>query len=442
MVKVVDHNFETLTTMPSDIVSVLTTARTKINSDGLLVTLASGVARLGDHLFNGTVWVNKGLGIWQAYTNICLQSRDLLTTWTNPGANTTITANQKVDAAGNTTLDDVLHNDSAETVQQTITVTANTVVTISGEVRQGNTGNHDWVKLSWLDESTGTNGFEVWFDRVNGVVGTAQAVGTGSYTSGSAALQNLSGGLYRVSASGQIVSGQTDGRIELINTTADAVNTAETTNSVAWGGFDVTETSFVAPHIDTTTAAVAVSADIHNQLTSTISGFSQTTGTFYLKALENVTGANKVPYSIHDGTSSDLFGPLINGGRAAASFSSSAGNNGFVFGAFSEWGTVSRQMAVAFAENDIYGAFEGAAMVGTPTDSTYDPSTDTLTSMSIGSNFSNSSNFWNGPIARIALFNTRQTNGEVDDLSINGPSAGGGNIAADLKRRRIVTGII
>ena len=212
-----------------------------------------------DHDLNGN---STGLLIEEERENLCLQSEALGTTWTVPGTNTTITENITIAPNGITSADEVLHNDSAETIQQTITVTDNTVVAISAFVKQGTIGNHDFVKIAWMDESDGTNGFEAWFD-LSGTpsVGTAQATGTGSYTASSAKIENYGNGWQRISAVGQIVTGQTDGRFEIINTTADADDTAEIVDSVFWWGLQVEEGASSSSYIPTTTVAVTRSVE-------------------------------------------------------------------------------------------------------------------------------------------------------------------------------------
>lgn len=238
---------------------------THFDSAGILQTASSNVARFDYDPATGTP---LGLLIEGARTNVTLQSEALGTTWTNPGANTTITDNAGVAPDGNTTAEDVEHGDDAETVQQTITASDNTVYTLSAFVKQGTTGSHDFVKIAWLDQSAGANGFEVWFNISTGAVGTAQADGTGSYTAGSATITDVGGGWYRLSAAGQIVSGQTDARFEIINTTADAVDTAEATNSVFWWGLDAEVGSFRTSYIATTTGTVVRAADVATMSTS------------------------------------------------------------------------------------------------------------------------------------------------------------------------------
>jgi len=232
---------------------------TYFDKEGIMQTAGTNVPRAD---YNPVDRSLRGLFFEGTRTNVCLQAEVLTTTWTNPGTNTTITNNAGDAPDGNTTADDVLHGDSAETIQQTITSTDNTVYTISAFVKQGVTGSHDFVKITWLDESTGADGFEAWFNISTGALGTAQVNGTGTYTSGTARIEDIGSGWYRISAAGQIPSGQTDARFEIINTTADAVDTAESTNSVLWWGLQSEIGVHASSYIPTTTTSVTRSADV------------------------------------------------------------------------------------------------------------------------------------------------------------------------------------
>ncbi len=190
---------------------------------GAYTSFASGIMRRTD----------RGLLLESARRNNCLQSEALDTTWTTAS---TLTSGETA-PDGTSTAFDVKHGGSTETVKQTITTLDNKETAIHAHVKQGlSAGGHDWCKLAWLDESDGDNGFEVWFNLATGSLGTAQLTGTGSYRASSAFAETLANGWFRFGAVGQIVSGQTDGRLELINTTADAVDTAEETDSVLWWG--------------------------------------------------------------------------------------------------------------------------------------------------------------------------------------------------------------
>ena len=229
------------------------------NAAGLLVTAASGAARIGAHNYSGGLWNNRGFLCELASANLFLQSEAL---GTSPNAATTTTVSAFATAApdGETTADDLLHTGSAGNIIQPITVTNNTVFAVSAYVRQGTTGAHDWVKMEWRDASDNDNGFEAWFNIATGAVGTAQASGTGTLRASTARIQDL-GGWYRITCGGQIVSGQTDGELVLTNTTADAVDTAEETNSVAWWGVQVEEVTIPTSYMPTGAASTTRAGD-------------------------------------------------------------------------------------------------------------------------------------------------------------------------------------
>lgn len=273
---------------------------TYFDENGVLVAAATDAPRF-DH--DPVAGAARGLLIEEERENVCLQSEDLETTWTIPGANTTITANAGVAPDGATTADDVLHGDTAETIQQTITITATTFYTISAFVKQGTTGAHDFVKIAWIDDSAGANGFEAWFNISAGTVGTAQATGTGSYTAGSATIADVGNGWFRISARGRITGGQIDARLEISNTTADAVDTAEATNSVLWWGLQAEIGQFASSYIPVTTAAVTRSIDICS--TTGMDWFNATKGTFFVSFdARNGLTSNSFPhaFSVDDGT--------------------------------------------------------------------------------------------------------------------------------------------
>ena len=348
-----------------------------------------------------------GLLMEGAQTNKCLQSEALGTTWTLPGANTTLSAFATAAPDGNATAEDVLHGDSAETVQQTITVTDNTVVTISAFVHQGTTGAHDFVKMSWIDQSAGDNGFEAWFNISTGVVGTAQATGTGSYTAGSVFITDVGGGWFRIGATGQIVTGQTDGRFELINTTADAVDTAEATNSVAWWGLQVEEDSFPTSYIPTTTASVTRAKDV-NTMTG-FNGFSSSGGTLRIDANQLYRiGASMNYYDlvldgdesnernfIIEGSTNDLTLTVKDGGVGQVSASSSS--NPITYGTLAK-------IIHAYALNDFIVYVDGSSVI-TDTSATVPQANE----LWIGSNFLTSAQF-NGYFQIIKAWNVRKPN--------------------------------
>ncbi|KKN39046.1 hypothetical protein LCGC14_0747360 [marine sediment metagenome] len=344
-----------------------------------------------------------GLLIEEVRTNVCLQSDDLETTWVNPGSSTTITADAGTAATGNVTADDVKHTISTNSLQQLITATDNTVYTISAVVQQGDTGSHDWVKMAWLDHSDGDNGFEAWFDLSTGNVGTAQATGTGSYTASSVFMTDIGGGRYRIGATGQIVSGQTDARFEIINTTADAVDTAETTNSVYWSSLQAEIGTFASSIIPTTTASVTRAAETCS--TTDVSWAADGVGTFVAEAVA-VGQDSATLFSLNDGSTSDdinSYWLTTNGNMATRK---TAGTDGDAQATAVNWAVgVSQKIAFAYATNDIALSVGGAAVI---TDSSADPPAKAdITTFKIGG-AATATLWWNETIKSIKYYNVRK----------------------------------
>lgn len=391
---------------------------------GILITFASGAERLPCFTYDGTNWINRGYLTEEARTNVALQSEALGTTWTIPGSNTTITDNAGVAVDGATTAEDVLHGDNAETVQQTITVTDNTVVNISAFVKQGSTGSHDFVKIAWLDESGGNNGFEAWFDLSTGNVGTAQADGTGTFNSGSAIMTDVGSGWYRISASGQIVTGQTDGRFELINTTADAVDTAEATNSVFWWGMMVEEefhTTVRTSYVPTTTGSVARNADV--SIMSDVTWSNTQRGTFLTEAFSYDVSSENTDAHLwiilddadvgNDPSISQQMGS--SGARFNTNYTVSTGNPAFTNGASNDLVNATPfKSIVTYAQDDMV-TIVNARPSDTDTTLDVDADANAFDTFFIGSNLS-SARQWNGHLTRITYWNRRLfPDGRLDD---------------------------
>ncbi|KKN77958.1 hypothetical protein LCGC14_0355230 [marine sediment metagenome] len=385
--------------------------RTYFDASGVLQDSSTNAIRF-DHDGSGTP---LGISDWEQRINVALQSEALGTTWTIPGANTTITDNAGVAPDGATTAEDVKHDDAAETVQQTITATDNTVYTISAFVKQGSTGSHDFVKMSWIDQSAGDNGFEAWFNISTGAVGTAQATGTGSYTASSATITDVGSGWYRISATGQIVTGQTDARFEIINTTADGVDTAEATNSVFWWGLQAEIGTGASPYIRTTVAAVTATADVATMLVSAFD-FNVNAGTVLFRGRTSTladASTHKALWNLSDGSTSDQVWAHIE--DTSDKITASIYRGGFQMNDRSV-GTVSNDTefshVMAWAANDGAHTLNGET-VRTDTSITIPIG---ISDFDIGHRWDNSSPI-NGTIALIEYYNTRLPDGVLIGLT-------------------------
>ena len=128
----------------------------------------------------------KGYLSEPAATNLCLQSQDLATTWTNN--NTTESVNAAVAPDGTTTADKLVEaaTTSTHTIYNTIAGTSG-VYTTSVYLKAGE---RTWAYITDGNSVTAT----AWFDLANGVVGTVSGTGTPS-----AKITSIGNGWYRCS---------------------------------------------------------------------------------------------------------------------------------------------------------------------------------------------------------------------------------------------------
>jgi len=207
--------------------------------DGVLQSAAIDVPRVRAFNWNDTngAWECEGLLTEGEKTNTCLYSEDLSNAaWVKTA--TTITANTAVFVDNATVMDTVDHTGGTGNVHQDITITALREYTFSAYVEA--VGSHDWVRISFVDASTPTNGVEAYFNiSGNGAAGAAQAIGSGAVLLASGFRDIGGAGKFRIWVSGTLPSGQTDGRVEIRNVTADDTTTPEETETVYWCGFQL-----------------------------------------------------------------------------------------------------------------------------------------------------------------------------------------------------------
>lgn len=260
-----------------------------------LMVLASTNEPRFDH--DPSTGAARGLLIEEARTNILLQSEDVETTWTNLSGDTPTGGNTAPD--GESTAFDIKHpSGNSNGLIQTLTVAATTIHTFSVFNKQGLTGEHDWLRTRYVDASADNNGIQAWFDLVTGALGAAgvATTGTGAAASGGGVVV-VANGWYRRWMAGRIATGETDGKLQLLNAIADASTTEEDTNSALWWGMMLEAAAFPSlSYIATTTAPVTRAADVVSADLSSIDPLK----TLYL---EGKTGYGAgVLLQTHDGT--------------------------------------------------------------------------------------------------------------------------------------------
>ena len=165
---------------------------TRINKDGLIETVSSGVSRLNYPLIDGVVKGCPSHLLEPQTTNLIQYSEDFSNAyWSKIRA--TITSNQIISPDGTLNADLLTITDTSENYVQTnvpLSVSG-TKQTVSCFVKKG-TNNFAHI-LIW---DTSSNGSRQWFDLENGIVGSSTSFGSGVSVS-SASIESYGNGWYR-----------------------------------------------------------------------------------------------------------------------------------------------------------------------------------------------------------------------------------------------------
>tara|TARA_R110002167_G_scaffold206365_1_gene410379 strand:+ start:257 stop:1441 length:1185 start_codon:yes stop_codon:yes gene_type:complete len=215
--------------------------------------------RVGHHVYNGSAWVNEGvLHESEARTNLVTYSNYFTdAAWAKIA--TTVTDDSLLGPDGLISASDILHTGSSGSLTETITITADAVVTFSVYLSQGSTGAHDWVKVQARDAAL-ANGFEGYFNISTGAKGTLQVFGTGT-TALAYTMEDVGNGIYRCSITGTLASGITACQFKLINVVSDNTNTRELTNSVGYYGAQLEAGSTLSSYIPTSGSTATRAAE-------------------------------------------------------------------------------------------------------------------------------------------------------------------------------------
>jgi len=259
---------------------------TRINSSGLIETIADNVPRL-DYPLGGAVNGCPALLVEPAATNLALQSQDFSTTWALQNL-ATVNPNTAVSPTGAVNADTINLAAVADSrITQVITVANSTTYTIScfyknialtaGELfnmRFNNFGSapNDFIATATIDLAAGTASYTVSGTPTTGYSGTA----TGR-------IENYGNGWYRVSLTFTV--GSAGGNLGGFQPAQ--VGPATARSFYAWGaqlevGTSTTSASSVSSYIPTTTVQVARGADVIRQ-TNIASLIGQSEGTVYFE---------------------------------------------------------------------------------------------------------------------------------------------------------------
>jgi hypothetical protein len=229
--------------------------------DSYVPTTSSAVylPRRGHHVYNGSAWVNKGLLVEsEARTNLLTYSEDFTNaSWLTGGLNSVVSSNTSISPDGNTnaetlSVDSVGGATGTVGVAKAITVSTSTAYTASVFAKADQS---DFLALGVVSLTTPANG-NVWFDLVNGSVGTSD-------TGLSGTIKDFGDGWYRCSITFTTDAADTSGqlRIYLGNTDGGASITRDGTSSILIYGAQIEAGSTPSSYIPTSGATVTRAAE-------------------------------------------------------------------------------------------------------------------------------------------------------------------------------------
>jgi hypothetical protein len=379
------------------------TTATRVNSSGLIESVASGVPRID--------WLGQscpGLLVEASGQNLCLQSEDFTTTWTP--TNTTVSGNVTgtTDPAGNNTADQIF-----ETAVSGIHFLAQTMAIVSGTTYAGSVflkkaaGSPDWMQVAF--STTGLAGFAN-FNLTSGTVGLTGAGCTGR-------IDNYGNGWYRCTLiQTATASGTSGGPIIVFTNNTNPITrfvnyTGNTATSIyAWGA-QLEAGSIATTYIPTTAAAVSRAADVISASGALVSGLiGQTEGTIYIEFNMQTLGvegyairlvAASFDNSVHIRRSTANLVTLELRSAASSVFSQTFSATGFV------------KAAIAYKSGDI-AAFVNGTQAGSTSTSAFTFGAS-FTSVNLGT-FGTAA-FLNDRIRAAALYTTRLSNDQLAELT-------------------------
>lgn len=373
-----------------DLTVTRATTATRVNSAGLIESVASNVPRL-DYT-NSTC---PSILVEPQRTNLLLRSEEFDNiSWIKSSSN--VTSNATTAPDGTTTADKLTEdNTNANHLIQQVIVASNASYTFSVFAKKAE---RNWVVLRSVNASF--QNVKAWFNIDAGTIGTLENGATAKIT-------NFSNGWYKLEMT--IPSYSTGFEFRISTSTGNGVDsyTGTTGNGVyLWGG-QLEAGSYATSYIPTTSSSVTRNADVISK-TGISSLIGQTEGTMFVD-FYNEGNANYNPCSINAGGYenavyfemylNNMYGVIWNG--AAQQFIFNAGSL-----------SIGRhKMAIAYKLNDIAFYIDGV-LKATDTNATI-PSCSRVDVGNIASNSSSDLSKTNDMV----LWKTRLTNAELATLT-------------------------
>lgn len=379
------------------------------NSAGVLTDAGSGNPRFD---YDPSTLAARGLLIEEARTNLCLQSEDLATTWSNIQSTETTNAINSPDGTQNA---DKIVEDATAAVQhgmnQDVTAACNVAYAMSCFAKAGE---RTWFRLT-LDDGTATNAIRGWFDLANGVVGSAVNVGTGA--GAAVSIQSCGNGWYRCTLTGTpatVDTGTTGVRLRLATGDASVSYNGDGVSGLyAWGA-DLEAGAFSTSYIKTTTAAATRNTD-DARINTLTPWFNANEGTLFVEAMRPQLSAaqNNVLAAFSDGSSSDRMGLHISTANVLNVNMVGGADSGSANTANTISANVPFKAIAAFGVNNLQGCLNSTL---SGVDATSSLPADAMTHLRIGA-LTGGLSLINGWVMRVAYYPRRLPAAQLQALT-------------------------
>jgi len=283
------------------------TSATRVNKDGLIESVASGVPRLDYPLIDGVVQDCPALLLEPSRTNLVTYSEDFSdASWTT--SNTSVSSNQTTSPDGSVNADKLTDNATSNVhrIRDAVSLSASTDYSLSVFAKKDTLSN---IQLALINTGNSHTISKV-FDLENGTLG--EELSGGGTTVSDAKIENFGNGWYRCTIVGQLGSTPNQYQISLATKTTGNSHTlnqvtysGDGTGSVFLYGAQIEEGSYATSYIPTTSSTVTRNADECNGA-GTSAEFNDSEGVLFVEfsALDNDLTHRRI--SISDGTIGNL----------------------------------------------------------------------------------------------------------------------------------------
>lgn len=386
-----------------------TTEATYTNSSGVLATAAIDGARFD---YDPVTLAPKGLLIEEQRVNLCLQSENFSTTWTN--VNSIEQTNAIVAPDGTQTADllqaDSITTASARDLRQNVTGTVTAAHTLSVYAKAKN---GTFINLAFRNQAAAANSCSAEFNLATGTISIA-AANAGNATGATASITSVGNGWYRCSVSG---IADTSGTVFTLlfngRTTSNSSSVAADTELCYLWGAQLEAGAFATSYIPTEASQVTRAADSAVMTgTNFSSWYNQSEGTVVVNII-SAPVANIVQQawyiSNNTGSNNIALRRTLGGLTAAYVNVNNVTQADMVAGAVSA--SASYKFAAAYKVNDFAVSLNAGAVATDTSGSVPVVSQLTLGATAIGTQY------LNGHIQSLTYYPSRLSNAELQALS-------------------------